>query len=134
MASYYLLVDPHGVLVPERWLTNQHLVNKDTQSPPIHRGPVSTVANDFRGKIFGGATEGVRHTSTVRIIAPWQELTFRRVGWWWKVLGESKIDKFKVPVSVQENILGFEIPIGDMLHIMEVRKNQGDFGSVELDR
>ena len=134
MASYYLLVDPHGVLVPERRLANQHLVDKDAQGPPIYRGPMSTVANDFRGKIFGGATEGVRHTSAMRIFAAWQCLAFRRVRWWWKVLGESKIDKFEVPVSIQQNVFGFEISVGDMLHIVEVRKDQGDFGSVELDR
>lgn len=50
-------------------------------------------------------------------------MTFRQVRWWWKVLGESKIDKFEVPVSIQENILGFEISVGDMLYIVEVRKD-----------
>jgi hypothetical protein len=134
VASYYLLVDPHRVLVPEGRLANQHLVDKDAQGPPIHRGTVSTVANDFWSKIFRSATEGVRHSSAMRIFTFRQRLTFRRVRWWWKVLGESKIDKFEVPVSIQENILGFEVSVGDMLHIVEVRKDQGDFGSVELDR
>jgi hypothetical protein len=134
VASYYLLVDPHGVLVPERRLTNQHFVDKDAQGPPIHGGAVSAVANDFWSKIFRGAAEGIRHPCAMRTFTIWQGLTFRRVRWWWKVLGESKIDKFEVPVSVQENIFGFEIPISDMLHVVEVRKDQGNFGSIELDR
>jgi hypothetical protein len=60
-------------------------------------------------------------------------LTFGWVRGWRKILGESKVDKLEVAVSVQQDVLGFEVSVSDVLYAVEVRKDQGDLGSIELD-
>lgn len=46
-----------GVLVVERRETSQHLVEKDTQCPPIYRLRVATTGEKLGSKVFGRTTE-----------------------------------------------------------------------------
>ena len=120
MACDDLLVDPHGVLIPEGWLSNEHFVDEDAQGPPIHCGTMARIADDLWSKIFGGATQSVGHTSTMWIFTLRQRLAFGWVRVLRKILGESKVDKLEVPVRVQQDVLGFEVSIGNVLDIVEV--------------
>jgi hypothetical protein len=133
MARDDLLVDPHGVLIPKGRLTNQHFVHKNAQGPPIHRCTMARIADDLWGKIFRGATKRVCHTSAMWIFTFRERLAFEWVRRRRKILRESKVDKLEVPVSVQQDVLGLEVSVGDVLYVMEVRKDQGNFGSIELD-
>jgi hypothetical protein len=42
-------------LVPEGWLADEEFVDEDAKGPPVDRGAVSGVADDFRSEVFGCA-------------------------------------------------------------------------------
>lgn len=48
------------ILALERRCAVQHLINQDTQSPPIHRTRVSAAFDDFRCDVFFRPYEGIR--------------------------------------------------------------------------
>ena len=132
MACDDLLVYPHRILIPKWRLANQHFVDKDAKRPPIHRGAVARIADDLWGKVFRSATKCVCYTSTMRVFTFRQGLTFGWVRGRRQILGESKVDELQVPISVQQDVLRFEVSVGNVLYVVEVRQDQGDFCSVEL--
>lgn len=48
-----LAVHVVGVLVVKGWKTCQHLVEEDTECPPIYRLCVSAASEEFRGQVLG---------------------------------------------------------------------------------
>ena len=54
-----LVVDLHGLRVPERRLPDQELVQQDAQRPPVDGGAVARVVDDLGREVLGRAAEGV---------------------------------------------------------------------------
>src|SRR5690242_12391672 len=52
-----LAVHVVGVLVVKWWKTCQHLVEEDTECPPIYRLCVSAASQQFRSKVLGCSAE-----------------------------------------------------------------------------
>ena len=125
-----VLIDFHGrATVPERCKAAKHFEYQYSQGPPMHmsvrwssrprsvfHSPINRFvvpfgANDFWGKVVGRPAEcpcDIRY-----------------------LLGETKIGDFQVPVPIQQQVFGLQIPVYDALR-MQVVKSERDFGSVEL--
>ena len=58
LASQDLLVDTHRLLVAERRLAHNHLVDQDAQRPPVHRLPVAWVPWQFLGSVGSVSISG----------------------------------------------------------------------------
>ncbi len=58
--SVYFHVIGHTVLFRERGEPCEHLVNKDTQGPPVNLFAMARVQNNFWGKVVGSATKRER--------------------------------------------------------------------------
>ena len=78
---------------------------------PINRFVVPFGANDFWGQVVG---RPAKCPSDV-----------------WYLLGETKIGDFQVPVPIQQQVFGLQVPVYDALR-MQVVKGERDFGSVEF--
>ena len=47
-------------ILPVEWgLANQHLVQQDPKSPPVHRFAIRLVVDDLRGYVVWGSTKGL---------------------------------------------------------------------------
>ena len=95
---------------------------------------MALVANHFRRQILRRAAEGISDASAVTV---WTDLAaFARVAAWWggrKRFCESEVDEFKVAVGVEEDVLGFQVSVGDVGDVVEVGEDENDLGGVELD-
>ena len=54
-----ILIHCHWVIVREGVDADLHLVNQDSQAPPVHRLAVAFLQQNFRREVLGGSTEGV---------------------------------------------------------------------------
>jgi hypothetical protein len=115
-------------------LADQHLVHKDAERPPVDRHPVALVADHFRGEVLGRAAEGVGDASAVAVWADLAALAGLAPRWGgWEAFGESEVDELEVSIGVEEDVFRFEIAVGDVDVVVEVRYYQRDFGGVELN-
>jgi hypothetical protein len=78
---------------------------------PIDTLVVTLRAHDFRGEVVGRATKS---PSNIR-----------------DLLRKPEIGNLEVPVSVEQQVLRFEVTVNDV-HAVEVVQGQSDLGSVKL--
>ena len=102
----YILVHSvlqHFVLViwVEGRVTAEHLVDEGAEAPPIDWLVMPGTSYNFRGHVFWCPTE-------------WVSLRIALID---SLLGKSKICNFEVPVSVQKDILGFQVSIDDPIRV-----------------
>jgi len=113
LAGKNLLVDSHRLVIAERWLSDNHLINKDSQGPPVDRLAVTLVEQHLGGDILGSAAKRVGTATGL------------------DDLGETKIGQLAVSVVAQEKILGLQIAVNDVL-VVDVLEGEGDLEGVEL--
>ena len=114
-----LFVDLDGVLVPEGGVPREELVDEDSQRPPVHRGGVALVMDDFGREVLRGAAQGVRLDRVARLVVS-------------QALGEAKVDELDVALAVEEQVLGLHVPVGyPPLLLVQVLQDQDNLGGVE---
>ena len=101
------LVRPVGV---EGRASDEHFVNQDPEGPVINALIVTLGQDNFRREVFRRATKSVRlvHDN----------------------LSESQIDEDAIPKGVNQNVLGFQIAVGDV-PVVKVGQRLEDAGGVE---
>ena len=53
-----LLVDPEGIVVKERRVAGQHLIDEDAEGPPVHRLVVALRLDDLGRQVLRGPAQG----------------------------------------------------------------------------
>mmetsp|Transcript_11914 Transcript_11914/g.39206 ORF Transcript_11914/g.39206 Transcript_11914/m.39206 type:complete len:358 (+) Transcript_11914:142-1215(+) len=92
---------------------DHHLVKDDAERPPIRGAVVPDAAPHLGREVDGGAAKRVR-------------LVLRRS----QVLCEPKVAQFEVPLRVNEQILGFEVAVDDVLAVQKL-EDEDDLRAVE---
>mmetsp|Transcript_77581 Transcript_77581/g.240356 ORF Transcript_77581/g.240356 Transcript_77581/m.240356 type:complete len:268 (+) Transcript_77581:2-805(+) len=110
-AREHLLVDAEGVLVVEGRVARQHLEDEDAQGPPVHGAAVALGLDDLRRQVLGCAAE-----------SPGAVLD---------LLGEAEVRDLHVALAVDEQILGLQVAVDDVLGV-QVGEGQDDLPCVEL--
>ena len=111
LALQDLLVDEHWVLVRERVDSSDHFVEKNAESPPVDWLAVTFVEKHLWGKVLWRSAQGVSTGLND--------------------LSKAKIGQLKIASVVDQNVLGFEVPVNSVLAV-EVLKHANDLGRVEL--
>ena len=106
-----LLVDSHWIVVDEGRLAGEHLVNKDPEGPPVNSLPVPLVEENLRRNVFGGPAEGVRLEGNA--------------------LCKPKVSDLEVPGGVEQQVLGLEVSVDEVLQVKEL-ENKNHMGGVEF--
>lgn len=91
------LVDGHGVFVVEGVDAGDHFVEEDAEGPPVDGLAVSLVQQDLRREVLRGSAEGVCPA--------------------FDDLGEPEIGEFQVAVGADEQVLGLEVSVDDILRV-----------------
>ena len=107
-----LFIDAHGVLVPERGLADEKLVDEDPQGPPVDGKPVAAVVDDLRREVLWRSAE------RVCFVVP-------------DLFGKAEVDQPDVSFCVQQDVLGLQIAVDDALHIMQILDGEGYLGGIE---
>jgi hypothetical protein len=89
-----LLVHLVGVLVVEGRQTVNHLVEEDTESPPIDGLVVAVTGENFRSEVFGSATEGVGLFVLLHV-----------------ELAQTEVAQSDVAIVVQEDVLRLQVTV-----------------------
>ena len=110
LALKNFLVDCHRVVIVEWVNTSVHLIDQNSQGPPVDRLSVTLVEEHFGGKILGRST--------------------KRVGTSLTVLGEAEIGKLEVTLLVDENVFGLQIAVDDVQRV-KVLKHERHLGAIE---
>jgi len=105
-----LLVYPKRIIVEKRRVPDEHLVREDPTRPPVDGFPVSARLDDLGSEVLGCAAQRPRP-----IIHDFRE---------------AKIRNPEIPPVIQQEILGLEIPVDDVVS-MEVFERQHDAPEVE---
>jgi hypothetical protein len=50
-----LLIDAHGIRIPEGWLTDKEFIDENAEGPPVNSCSMASITDDFRGQILWGA-------------------------------------------------------------------------------
>lgn len=111
LATKNLLVNSHGVLVHERGVAYNHLINKDAQCPPVDGLAVTLVQKHLRSDVLGRAT--------------------KRVSAVLDGLGEAEIRKFEETILREQDILRLQIAVDDVL-VVQVGEDNRDLTGVEF--
>lgn len=111
-ALHDLGVDLHRVLVQERRLAEQELVQQDAERPPVDGHAVARVADDLGRQVLRGAAEGVG----LALAEP---------------LREAEVHQLQVAGRVEEDVLGLQVTVGDALRFVQELEDQHDLGGVE---
>mmetsp|Transcript_7297 Transcript_7297/g.8755 ORF Transcript_7297/g.8755 Transcript_7297/m.8755 type:complete len:303 (+) Transcript_7297:131-1039(+) len=112
LAGQDLLVDSKGALVIEWRIPCEHLIDNDTQSPPVYRLIVALALDDLRRKVLGSSTQC---PSFVRYL-----------------LREPKVSDLQVPKLVKQQILWFKIAIHDWWVLtVQVLQRHDNLSSIE---
>ena len=117
LARHDLLVEAHEAGVHEGRLAVKHLVHQDAKGPPVHCLGVTPTLEYLRGEVLRCPAHGVAHTS-------------RRPG---HDLGEPEVCDDGVALGVQEDVLGLEVPVGDVKAV-KIGEGGDDLCGVELHR
>lgn len=94
--------------------SNDHLVDEDTQCPPVECLVVSRADNHFGCEILGCSAERIR---LFRVFL--------------HNLGQAKVGQHDVPVVIYQNVLRLEVSV-DNVGLVEVTDCEGDLCGVEL--
>ncbi len=73
----------------------EHFINQHARRPPVGRGAVPLVQDDFRRQVVGRAAQRVRPP------APGQGF------------GETKVRHLQVPARIQQKVFGLQVPVHD---------------------
>ena len=104
------LIDGHGVIVVEGVDAGHHFVCQDAQGPPVDRFAVTLIKQNFWREVLWCAAQ--------------------RISPCLAILGEAEVGELEVALRIDEDVLGFEISLDDVLG-MQVFKHQGDLRRVE---
>lgn len=104
-----VLVNDHRILVREGVDTCIHLINEDTQSPPIHTLPMSLVQQDLGRQVFRRPTKGV--------------------GACLYLLSKAEISELEVAIFSNQQIFRLEVSKNDAL-VMQVFEDQYNLSRV----
>jgi hypothetical protein len=108
-----LAVHVVGVLVVERWETRQHLVQKDTESPPIDRLRVPGAGEELGCEIFWCSTE--RWQTLVDISMMFSTLlTVCSVFVLHVKLAKTKVAQRDVSSVIKKDVLGLQVTVDDV--------------------
>lgn len=104
-------IDPHRVLIVEGVDTRMHLVDENTEGPPVNSFAVTLVKDNLGSNVFRSPanSEGPAFSEE---------------------LGKAKVSKLEVAVVADEEIFWFEVPENDVLGV-EIFEAGGDDGPVE---
>lgn len=106
-----VFVDSHWVLVVERVDSCVHLVNENTQSPPVDGFPMALVEDDFRSNVLGSTADG----ESSAFIEDFRE---------------SEVSEFQVTIVGDKKILWLEVSEDDIFAV-QVFEATGDSSCVE---
>ena len=95
-------------------MLQQHLVDQNTESPPIDGAAVFLVEQDLGRHKFGSATESASRAAVPHVF-----------------LAETVIGNLDVTVECEENVVEFQITVDDTVFV-EVLQGKADLGGVEL--
>lgn len=111
LAPQDVLVDSHWVVVVEGVDTGVHLIDENTQSPPVDGLPVALIEDDLGGDVFGGAAdrEGAALVED---------------------LGEAEVSELQVAVIGHQQVLRLQIPEDDVF-AMEIFERRGHSSRIE---
>jgi len=110
LALQDFLVDCHRVIIVEGVNTGVHFVDENTKGPPVNGFAVTLVQQHLRSKILGGSAESVGTSLAV--------------------LGKTEVGKLQVAFIINEDILGLEITVDDVLRV-KVLKHERHLGAIE---
>lgn len=91
------LVDVHWIVIHEWSVTGMHLINQDTEGPPVNWLGVAFVEEDFGGDVLGCATDGV--------------------GALLDLFGKSIVNKFEIAIICNHDVLWLQVTIHDVLAV-----------------
>lgn len=104
------LVNQHGVLVVEGVDSGVHFVEEHAEGPPVDGLAMAFIQQDFGREVLGGSAQSVSSALTV--------------------LGEAEVRQFQIPGFIDQNILGFQISVNDVLRV-QVLEHQAHLCGVE---
>ena len=104
-------VDSHRVLIIEGVNSSVHLVDENSESPPVDCLSVALVEDDLGSDVFGGSADGEGSS----------------LG---EELGEPEVGELEVAVVADEEVFGLEVPEDDVLGV-QVFEAGCDDGPVE---
>lgn len=124
-----------SVLALERGHAKQHLVDENTQRPPVDRRSVAVPSNHLRSNVLlradkrvgsevGNARFGVQLGHVSRALDSGSSKLLR-------LLGQVEIRQHDVAGLMQQNVFRLEISV-NVAHEMQVLERSSDLGSVEL--
>jgi len=108
-----LLVDSHGIVVDKGGLSGEHLVDEDSQRPPVDSLSVALVEEYLGGNVFGGSAQSVRLEGDA--------------------LGEPKVCNLEVTGGVEKQIFGLKVAVNEVLGVKEL-KDEHNVGGIEFGR
>ena len=92
--SQNLLGNEERILIKERRISYKHLIDKDTQRPPVHALVMASALNYLRGKVLLCAAQGGASLSDL--------------------LGETKVNDDHMTFFVQENVFRLEVSVDNI--------------------
>ena len=107
---YDFTVDIHGVIILEWWVTGQHLIKKNSKSPPIDSFAMSLIKQNFRSNVLRCAADGICSFCDH--------------------FCEAEVYKLQVSIRSNHNIFRFQISI-DYFLALQIFKNRDYLSSVE---
>jgi hypothetical protein len=109
------LIEHHLLLlVVERRQSVNHLVEEHSEAPNVHGLPVALLVDDLRGNVLGGPNVG--ESDLIRF----------------DVLGDSEVGQGSVAMFVEQNVLGFHVPVQNAF-VVQVDQSAYDLTGVELN-
>ena len=107
-----VLINEKRVVI-SKWVDScNHLINENSQSPPIYRFSMSLILKNLRCKIFRSSAK-----SKSSII---------------NLLSKAKISQFEISISPNQNVLGLEISVNDIFRV-KILKDENHVWCVETD-
>ncbi len=110
LASQDLLVDTHGVIVHEGRLSSHHLIQQNSQRPPINSLAVTLIQQDLWSNVFRRATQGVCFES--------------------HSFGKPKVRDLQITTFVQQQVFWLQISINVVGNVHEL-KDENYLSAVE---
>jgi hypothetical protein len=111
-ATRALVRTNHAILRKKRRIADEHFVQKDAQSPPVHSLAVALVENNLGSKILRCAAQSPGPRS------------------WLHVLGEAEVAQLQVARIIQQDVFRLEVAVEDVvgMKVLEHENNAGGCG------
>ena len=103
-------VDIHGVIVAKGSMACMHLVNEDTERPPVHRLGVAFVEQNFGGDVLRRATNSI--------------------GSLFYYFSKSVVDQLQIAIIRNHYIFWLQVPVDDVLR-MQILKHTCYLSTIE---